>query len=97
MDFPQCLNVLLGDAQAAQKILPRAGVGVGDSPRTLWLDRQLAHLVSQLQALLIDIEAGFSLSDLGFSGQEGEERIGDLATEISTLKGMLQTARMMER
>ena len=94
MDLPQRLCGLLEDAQAALKGLPRAGVA--DSPRTLWLERQLAYLVSQLQAL-IDIEAGCSLSDLGFFGQEGEERIGDLALEISTLRGMIQTARMIER
>jgi hypothetical protein len=95
MDLPQCLGVLLKDAQAALKGLPGTGMPVG--PRLRWLERQLAYLVSQLQALQIDIEAGCSLSDLGFFGEEGEERMGDLAVEISTLRGMIQTARMIER
>ena len=95
MDLPQRLCGLLEDAQAALTGLPR--VGVADSSRTLWLERQLVYLVSQLQSLVADIEAGCSLSDIGFFGQEGEERVGDLVLEISTLRGMIQTARMIER
>lgn len=95
VELSQRLSGLLEDAQRSLSDLPNTGVAV--SPRVLWLERHLAHLVSQLQALLLDIEAGCSLSDLGFFGEEGEERIGDLAIEISSLKGMIQTARMIER
>lgn len=95
MELSQCLSGMLEDAQRALSDLPKGAVA--SSPRVRWLERHLAHLVNQLQSLILDIEAGCSLSDLGFSGEEGEERIGDLAVEISSLKGMIQTARMIER
>lgn len=95
MELSQCLSGLLEDAQKALSDLP--GAGVAASPRVRWLERHLAHLISQLQSLMLDLEAGCSPLDLGFWGEEGEERMGDLAVEISSLKGMIQTARMIER
>lgn len=67
------------------------------NPRLGWLERQLANVVAQLQAIVSDIESGSSISDLGFSGNEDfQEMIDDLGNEIAKLKGMIQTLKKVE-
>ena len=95
MDLQNALTLLLVDAQEILNVLPCSEKTCNF--RLIWLERQLSHLVNQLQSLQVDIDAGCSLSDLGYFGEEGEERIGDLTLEISGLKGLIQTARMIER
>lgn len=67
------------------------------NPRLGWLERQLANVVAQLQAIVSDIESGSSISDLGFSGNKDfQEMIDDLGNEIAKLKGMIQTLKKVE-
>lgn len=67
------------------------------NPRLEWLERQLANVVAELQAIFSDIESGSSISDLGFSGDEDfQEMIDDLGNEIAKLKSMIQTLKKVE-
>lgn len=67
------------------------------NPRLGWLERQLANVVAELQAIFSDIESGSSISDLGFSGDEDfQEMIDDLGNEIAKLKSMIQALKKVE-
>ena len=95
MGLVESLADLLGDAQKALSDLPTAGMT--DISRVAWLERHLIQLVHELQSLLLDLQDGFSGAELGFDGDEAIERIGDLAVEISSLKSMIQVAKMLGR
>lgn len=90
-----CLTETLGQAQTAVDELP---VGDVKGARVLWLERQLAHIVGQLQAMLVDLESGLSVADLGFFGdQEFQNMVDDLGSQIANLRGMIQAAREIGR
>lgn len=68
-----------------------------DRAHVQWLERQLAHLISQLQALLVDVETGNGLGTGVFSEAETLEMLEDSMTEIRNLKSLIQTLRAMCR
>lgn len=86
----------LKDAQDALGEIAE-GVGKGD-PRLPWLEKQLASVVAQLIGIMTDIEAGMSVTDLGFSGNdEFEEMLEGLEVEIVKLKGLIRTLKEVGR
>ena len=90
MDF---LDALEGHWYAALEILNESSAEK-ENPRILHLQRLLRNVVANLQALMIDIEAGRSWSDLGFQNSSDLAEILDgFELEISSLKSMIQNAR----
>lgn len=95
MSLLDCVTERLEQAQSVLGELPG---GKGANPQLLWLERQLANIISQLLALAADIEAGCSISDFGFfTDNEFQEMMDDLGAEIANLKGMIQTLKMIGR
>lgn len=69
-----------------------------DGARLIWMEKQLNHIISQLHAMLLDIESGLSIFDIGFeSEQDFEEMMNDIEAQIGTLKGQIQTLREVGR
>lgn len=93
MGLLDCVTERLEQAQSVLSELPD---GMGPDPQLLWLERQLANIVSQLLAIAADIEAGCSVSEMGLgSNDEFQEMMEDLGTEIANLKGMIRTLKML--
>lgn len=93
MELSTSLAERLKKAQEALTDLPGS-----PDPRLLWLERQLVNLVAQLQAMLTDIEAGVSISAMGFSGEEEfQEMLADLDIDIANLKGLIRTMKSVSR
>lgn len=54
-----------------------------------WIKRQLDALTTKLEALQADIEAGMSLSELGFADpQEMQDLLDDIKIQMVQLKSM---------
>lgn len=99
MDLSTCVTERLESAQEVFKELPE-GLGQPNpfAGRLVWLERQLANLIAQLQAMQADIEAGCSILEMGYlSEDEFQEMLDDLGIEIANLKGMVRTLKMLER
>ena len=95
MDVSMCLTETLGQAQTA---MDEVTAGDVRGERLQWLERQLAHIVGQLQALLMDLDAGLSVADLGFfDDEECQEMVADFGRQIANLRGMIQVARQLGR
>lgn len=93
MDFYNAFEDKLHSAVAVLNELP----ALDNNPRILHLGRLLRNVVSSLQALLADIEAGCSWSEMGFFGEgEVSEMVDDFNVEISSLKSLIQNAKMLE-
>ncbi|MES2877497.1 MAG: hypothetical protein V4713_03675 [Pseudomonadota bacterium] len=65
-------------------------------PETLqrieWMQRQIANLVGRLKAIADDVEAGFTLGEMGFGGDEDfAELLEDVGKQIKDMRGMLQS------
>lgn len=88
MDILDILADALGDAKKTLGELPG---GEGKSPRVLWLERQLVNVVSELEAMLADVEAGISISDMGFFGDaDCADLIENLVIEIANLRSLIR-------
>lgn len=98
MDFAGCVTEQLSAAQTIAAGLVSGGRGP-KSERIEWLERQLQHMISELLALQADIESGWSFdASGGISGEcEFEEIMDDYKRSISSLKGMIQSAKMISR
>lgn len=91
MDVSSGLAERLKEAEEALDELPDGEV---KSERLRWLERQLANVVAQLQAIMADIDSGLSISDLGFFGdEEFEEILDDMGAQIANLRCMIQQAK----
>lgn len=67
-----------------------------DSPQVqqqlAWIERQLSGLVGKLQAMLLDLDSGLSIAEMGFfDSEELQDFLQDLATQIAQLKSIAQT------
>lgn len=63
-----------------------------------WLERQLANIMVQLQAMLMDIESGLTTQDIGFFGENDfEDMVEDMKVSISQLREQIQTIRSRSR
>ena len=95
MSLSKSVSDCLDMATAALQDLPGVDVAVMDE-NVLWLTRQLANVVAELQAYLVDIEAGCSTSDFGFfNDDEFLEMLEDLSIEIGKLKSMIRVAKSL--
>lgn len=91
MDFSTCLSGHLKEAQDALCEVPNTDAA---NPDLQWLERQLANIVAELQAMLANIEAGWPISCSGFfRDDEFQEMIDDLASEIANLKSMIRSRK----
>ena len=94
MDFHNELEERLQSAVGAMSDLSIADA----NPRVLHLERLLRNVVANLQALLADVEAGCSLSEMGFFGDADlTDALESFDVEINSLKSLLQTAKMLGR
>lgn len=62
-----------------------------------WLERQLSHLIAQLQAMLMEIESGSPIGSGLWDELELIEMLDDSVTEISNLKSLIQSLRSLGR
>ncbi|ART61493.1 hypothetical protein CBP36_21235 (plasmid) [Acidovorax carolinensis] len=63
--------------------------------RLQWIERQLANIMGRLDAITADIEAGLSLSEMGFSDpQEMHDLLKDMHAQISQLLAMSRMLTM---
>ncbi len=94
MDAAIQLEAVLSEAQAAIKELP-TGVEQGTEvyAQVVWLATQLGNVEASLQALLADIEAGCSFTEMGYFGNEFEEMLEDMTVQISHLKSLIRTMK----
>lgn len=90
-DLERCLD-------AANDVL-KDTAGAGQyNVRLRWLERQMASLVAHLQGLILDMESGLSLKDMGFSGNEDfEEMVQDVEVTIRSLKSQILTLKQVGR
>jgi len=66
--------------------------------RAGWLEQQLRHILSQLVALSVDLDAGVTVLELGFnSADDLIELLNDLATEIESLRCMIRAESQIQR
>lgn len=95
MDISTCISEHLKEAQEAMGDVPNTNAA---NPNLQWLERQLANIVAELQAMLADIEAGWPISNAGFfCNDEFQEVIDDLASEIANLKSMIRSLKDVGR
>lgn len=89
-------ELLVSAKGTAENLSTSPNVGEGaDAQRMLWLTRQMASIVAQLEAMLADMEAGCSLTDLGFSGvEEFEEMVEAARLEIASLQRMIKSLEL---
>lgn len=93
MSLLACVTERLEQAQSVSDELPESKSA---DPYLLWLERQLANIISHLLALAADLEAGCSISDFGvFTDDECREMMQDLGVEIANLKSMIRTIKML--
>lgn len=66
--------------------------------RVLWLEGQLRNIELQIMHMLVDLESGFSIEDLGL-GSEADfmEAMDELAAEINQLRSLIQVCRSIGR
>lgn len=96
MDTCQRLSECLNSAQTVLNGAQKDG-GKDNAPLR-WAERQLASIVAQLQAMLLDLEAGLSFADMGFSfDADLVEMIEDMELQVLSLKGRIQSMRAMGR
>lgn len=95
MDIVECLGQCIGLAKEVE----RGASVVGDhNDRLHWLERQIANLVLQLQGMMVDLESGLSLSDIGY-GSESEfaEMLEEVTATIQSLKSQILALRQVGR
>lgn len=97
MDPTHSLTKSLGAAQEALADVAGANPHDRAGERLVWLERQLVHLILQLQSFVADLESGMSISNLGFSSEEFDDMINDLDIEISNLRGLIRVAKDLSR
>ena len=94
MDFYNALEERLQSAKESMSELSL----VDQNPRILHLERLLRNVVANLQAMLADIEAGCSWSEMGFFGDADlTDALESFDVEINSLKSLIQTAKMLGR
>lgn len=94
MDFNNVIEEKILSASAVLDELPMSEA----SARVLMLERLLRNVIANLQAMLADIEAGCSWAEMGiFGDNEISDILEGFETEISSLKSLIQTAKMLER
>lgn len=94
MDFTVSLEEKLQSALAVLNELPNSD----SNSRVLHLERLLRNVVANLHAMLTDIEAGCSWMEIGFFGDDEVADVLDrFDLEISTLRSLIQSAKMLER
>lgn len=63
-----------------------------------WLERQLTNISDELQAMILDIESGLTIIDIGFfSGGDFEDRMADIQIQISNLKDRIRVLKEVTR
>ena len=62
-----------------------------------WLERQLSHLISQLQAMLHDIESGVPLAAGVWEQLDLVEMLEDSMAEIRNLNSLIQSLKAIGR
>jgi hypothetical protein len=100
MDLSERISDSLEAAEKTLRELPDPGKGEQQEQqqRIAWLERQLNHLISELQALLADIEAGCSVTDLGFSGEdEFKDMLDTTNAQIANFKAMAHALKLVQR
>lgn len=100
MEILERLEAVLADVQCARKEIPSTGVEAVHAPRqerVNWIIAQLKSLEASIQALIADVEAGCSLAEMGFFGDELEVMLDDVSTQIAHLKGQLRAMKAIEQ
>jgi hypothetical protein len=94
MDFSKRLNDCLDAAGSASRevdIIPKTD-NINDGERLHWLQTQLTNVMTELAAMIADIESGLSIQSMGFSVDgDLEELVEGFEIEISSLKGQIQS------
>lgn len=87
-----CLNAASLVAQDS------AGWVCREPARLEWLEQQLAGIMLELQLLLLDMESGLSIQNLGFFGEDDfMEMIEDMTISIQSLKGQIRSLKEVGR
>ena len=91
----EVLNARLGDIRNVFKEIEDAKA---TNDRLRWLEGQLRNIELQLVHMLIQLESGCLIEELGL-GMENQfmDTMNELATEISQLKSLIQVYRSCER
>lgn len=88
---------VLDDAQRAMANVSDTAHGATNE-HIEWLYRQLANLIKCLRAYISDIDDGIELSEMGFFNDvEFLDMIEDISVQIANIKGLIQTAKLLER
>ena len=95
MDVVECLGQCIG---LAKEVGCGASVAEVHNDRLHWLERQMANLVLQLQGMMVDLESGLSLSDIGY-GSESEfvDMLEEVTATIQNLKSQILALRQVGR
>lgn len=94
MDATNLLEGALLETRSVAKELPTGlEQGSKEQASVIWLATQLSNVEASLQAMLNDIEAGCSLTEMGFFGTEFEEMVDDMIVQIASLKGLIRTMK----
>lgn len=97
MDAIECLGRCIGLAKEVGHGASASVVG-DHNARLQWLERQMANLILQLQGMMVDLESGLSLSDIGFDGEaDFVEMLEEMTITIQNLKGQILTLRQVGR
>lgn len=100
VDFAELLS---GCISSGTGVLKRLEVNPSDARacddgRVKFLESQLAHIVSELTGMLVDLMSGMSISDLDFaSDDEFMEMIAMCTLQIQNLKAQIRSFREVGR
>lgn len=99
MELLDIANENLALAQDALHELPALSVGDAEvRQRLLWIEHQLNQLIGSLQAISADLEAGCSVTEMGYLNQDELVDILEvMASQIANLKAMTRMLKLIER
>ncbi|WP_304350778.1 hypothetical protein [Comamonas testosteroni] len=91
----ECIEISLAAADGVESAIHapfRRGLECPDvQQRIEWIERQLATLVSKLQGMQADLNAGLSIEEMGFTDpEELQDFLQDLTSQIAQLKSLAQ-------
>ncbi|MEM8519532.1 hypothetical protein [Janthinobacterium sp. CAN_S7] len=88
MDWADSIEDVLNTAREA---LDGLGEGNVRNERLHWLERQLANVLTQLGGMMMDLESGLSVADMGYFGdEEFQGEIDDFGRQIANLRSMIR-------